>query len=435
MKFLRNLVDKKRALYHAPDSKFHKIWPLFDAMETFLFAPGVRTPGKGPHVRDYIDVKRMMTMVIYAMVPCLLFSIYNTGYQHFLALAGMGDGSQAYVVGWLQSLLMGSDYAPVISAPTTWDICLFGIQQMGPIIFVSYFVGLNIEGLFAVIRKEEVSEGYLVTGMLVALVVPASIPLWQLTVAVAFSVVLAKEIFGGTGMNIFNPALMVRAFLFFGFAGQISGSKVWVAGNGAQGLIDGYSGATPLAAAANARLTQANLDPAGTVESAQNAVVDVQGNALSWWDLFWGWCPGSAGETSAFCCLLGAALLVFTGIASWRVMAGGVIGLVLTALLMNSQYGHLDGLHSLPPHFHLVMGGFAFGIVFMATDPVSSPETQTGKWIYGLMIGFLTVVVRAVNPAYPEGAMLAILLLNAFAPAIDHFVLASNIRRRKSRHG
>ncbi len=435
MKFLRNLVDKGRELYHPKDSKFHKLWPLFDSVETFLFVPGHKTPDDGPHVRDYVDLKRMMTIVIYAMVPCLLFSIYNTGYQHFLALAGMADGGGEYAVGWLQSLLMGADYAPAVSAPGSWDIVLFGLQQMGPIIFVSYVVGLGIEVMFSIQRKEEVSEGFLVSGMLIALIVPPSIPLWQLAVAVAFSVVLAKEVFGGTGMNIFNPALMVRAFLFFAFAGQMSGTKVWVAGNGTSDLIDGFSGATPLAAAAAARLTEANIDPAGTVASAQDAIVDVQGQALSWWDLFWGWCPGSAGETSAFCCLIGAVILVITGIASWRVMVAGVIGLFLTGWLMNWQYGHLDGLHSLPPHFHLVTGGFAFGIVFMATDPVSSPETQAGKWVYGLLIGFLTVVVRAVNPAYPEGTMLAILLLNAFAPAIDHFVLAANIRRRKSRHG
>ena len=436
MKFLRNLVDKNRKLYHEEGSKFHKMWPLFDAAETFLFATSNKTPKQGPHVRDYIDLKRTMTMVIYALLPCLVFSIYNTGYQHFLALAGMGDAAPSqYVVGWLQGILMGSNYNPTVSDPTGFDITLFGLQQMLPIIFVSYFVGLSIEGAFAVWRKEEVSEGFLVSGMLIALIVPPSIPLWQLAIGVAFSVILCKEVFGGTGMNIFNPALMVRAFLFFAYAGQMSGSKVWVAGNGAQDLIDGYSGATPLAASAAARITQANVEPAGTFESAELAIVDVQGKVLDWWDLFWGFCPGSAGETSAFCCLLGAALLLFTGIAAWRVMVAGVIGLFVTGWGMNYFAGHLDGLGSLPPEYHLVMGGFAFGIVFMATDPVSSPETNTGKLIYGLLIGFLTVIVRAVNPAYPEGTMLAILLLNAFAPTIDHFVVAANIRRRKKRNG
>jgi Na+-transporting NADH:ubiquinone oxidoreductase subunit B len=438
MRFIRNFVDKNRKLYHAEGSRFHKLWPLFDSVETFLFAPGTKTPARGPHVRDYIDLKRTMTIVIYALIPCLLFSFYNTGYQHFLALAGMAvDGAPApYTVGWLQSLVFPADYAPAVAAPGFWDILVFGLQQMVPLIVVSYAVGLGIEVLFAIIRKEEVSEGYLVSGMLIALIVPASLPLWQLVIAIAFAVILAKEVFGGTGMNIFNPAMMVRAFLFFAYAGQISGSKVWVAGNGTGSLVDGYSGATPLAAAAGARLTEAHVDPAGTVQSAQLAIVDVQGNALSWWDLFWGWCPGSAGETSAFACLLGAALLLFTGIASWRIMAAGVIGLCATAWLLNLSFlGHIDGIGSLPPHYHLVMGGFAFGLVFMATDPVSGPETDIGKWIYGLLIGGLTVVVRAVNPAYPEGTMLAILLLNAFAPTIDHFVLAANIRRRKARNG
>jgi Na+-transporting NADH:ubiquinone oxidoreductase subunit B len=227
---------------------------------------------------------------------------------------------------------------------------------------------------------------------------------------------------------------MVRAFLFFAFAGQMSGSRVWVAGNGSHDLIDGYTGATPLAAAANARLTQANVESTNTVESAQNTILDVAGKPLEWWDLFWGFCSGSAGETSAFCCLIGAVILLVTGIASWRVMVGGVIGLFLTGWLMNWQIGHQDGLFSLPPEYHLVMGGFAFGLVFMATDPVSSPETSVGKWIYGLLIGFLTVIVRAANPAYPEGTMLAILLMNAFAPAIDHFVVAASVRRRRARN-
>ena len=236
-------------------------------------------------------------------------------------------------------------------------------------------------------------------------------------------------------MNIFNPALMTRAFLFFAYAGQISGSKVWVAGDGQNGLIDGFSRPTPLAAAAEAKITQANMSDDGTVASAEFAIKSVTGDDLSWADLFWGLCPGSAGETSAFAVLIGALILVITGIGSWRIMVAGVVGLLATSALMNFFWGHLDGLGSLPPHFHLVMGGFAFGIVFMATDPVSSPETDTGKWIYGLLIGFLTVVVRAVNPAYPEGTMLAILLMNAFAPTFDHFVVAANIRRRKARHG
>lgn len=437
MQFLRKLVDKNRALYHPKDSKFHKVWPAFDAFETFLFAPGEKTPKQGPHVRDYIDLKRTMNLVIISLIPCLLFAIYNQGYQHFLALAGMaGDGGlQEYSSGWLQGLLFGGDYAPNVAEPGLMDILVFGAQMMVPIIVVSYGVGLSIEMGFAIWRKEEVSEGYLVSGMLIALIVPASIPLWQLALGIAFSVVLCKEIFGGTGMNIFNPAMMVRAFLFFAYAGQMSGSKVWVAGNDAQGLIDGYSGATPLAAAANARLEQANMDAAGTVASAEMAITSVDGKELGWMDMFLGFMPGSAGETSALCCLLGAVLLLVTGVASWRIMLSGVIGLLATAFLMNVTVGHLDGLGSLPPHYHLVMGGFAFGIVYMATDPVSGPETDAGKWIYGFLIGFLTVLVRAVNPAYPEGVMLAVLLMNAFAPTIDYFVVQRSVKRRKLRNG
>jgi len=247
--------------------------------------------------------------------------------------------------------------------------------------------------------------------------------------------VLAKEVFGGTGLNIFNPALVVRAFLFFAYPAQISGDQAWVAGNGAMGLIDGYSSPTALAVAAAAKLDGNHLPAEGLGDLPATAVDALERAGYSWWDLFAGTVPGSAGETSALCCLLGAVLLLVTGIGSWRTMAGGVIGLVTMAAIMNAAAGHLDGIGGLPPHWHLVAGGFAFGIVFMATDPVSSPETERGKWIYGILIGVLTVLVRAVNPAYPEGVMLAILLLNAFAPTIDHFVVAANMRRRKARLG
>ncbi|MHC4516136.1 MAG: NADH:ubiquinone reductase (Na(+)-transporting) subunit B, partial [Planctomycetota bacterium] len=282
------------------------------------------------------------------------------------------------------------------------------------------------------------SEGYLVSGILIALVVPPSIPLWQLALAVAFTVILVKEVFGGTGQNIFNPAMMARAFLFFAYAAQMSGQKVWVAGNGAQNLIDGYSGATPLAVAAGAKLSSA-ATAAEAQEKGWSLVSDateaLHTQGYGWWDMFWGLIPGSAGETSFFCCLLGALVLVVTGIGSWRTMLSGVIGLLVACGIMMWGGGMEHGLFSLPPHYHLVMGGFAFGLVFMATDPVSSPETDTGKWIYGFLIGLITILVRAVNPAYPEGMMLAVLLLNAFAPTIDHFVVAANIKRRMKRLG
>ena len=408
MQFLRNLIEKQRTLYHAKDSKFHKVWPLFDAFETFLFAPEHRAGKQGVHVRDYVDLKRVMNTVIIAMLPCLLWAIWNTGAQHFKAIETLKVAQDAYTLGWLQAILGG----PTLGALTAFDNVVFGLQRMLPILIVSYGVGLGIEMLFSVIRNEEVSEGYLVSGMLIALIVPASIPLWQLAVGVAFSVVLGKEVFGGTGMNIFNPAMLVRAFLFFAFAGQMSGDQVWVAGNNASHLIDGYSQATALA----------TIKP----DTVTNA-------SASRTDLFFGNIPGSAGEMSKLAVLIGAFWLILTGVGSWRVMVAGVLGLVGTAFLMQLVFPAAGGAASLAPTDHLLVGGFLFGIVYMATDPVSSPETNTGKWIYGLLIGFVTWLVRAINPAYPEGTMLSILLLNAFAPTIDHFVVAANIKRRLAR--
>ncbi len=420
MQFLRNLIEKQRTLYHAKDSRFHKVWPLFDAFETFLFAPEHRADRIGTHVRDYVDLKRVMNTVIVAMLPCLLWAIWNTGAQHFAAWAQVGAGKE-YVAGWLQAI-----FAPNVAAPTAFDTIVFGLQRMLPILITSYGVGLGIEMLFSVIRKEEVSEGYLVSGMLIALIVPASIPLWQLALGVAFAVILGKEVFGGTGMNIFNPAMMVRAFLFFAFAAQMSGDAVWVAGNqspaGVPGsLIDGYSAPTALAV-----VKAAGENASATLQAAYTHA-----------DLFFGNIPGSAGEMSKLAVLLGAFWLVFTGVGSWRVMLAGVLGLLATAWIVPPIAAAMGlpptGPMHIAPWEHLLCGGFLFGIVFMATDPVSSPETPLGKWIYGALIGFFTVLVRMINPAYPEGMMLAVLLLNAFAPTIDHFVVASNIKRRLAR--
>lgn len=416
MQFLRNLIEKQKTLYHGKDSKFHKVWPLFDAFETFLFAPGTRADKVGTHVRDYVDLKRVMNTVILAMLPCLLWAIWNTGVQHFAAWHKVGAGHE-YVNGWLQSL-----FAPNVASPSAWDNIVFGLQRMLPILIVSYGVGLGIEVLFSVIRKEEVSEGYLVSGMLIALIVPASIPLWQLALGVAFAVVLGKEVFGGTGMNIFNPAMLVRAFLFFAFAAQMSGDAVWVAGNQSptgvpSHLVDGFSGPTALAVVKQAT---------GNASDALHAVYSQS-------DLFFGNIPGSAGEMSKLCVLIGAFILIVTGIGSWRVMLAGVLGMLASAFLIKTIGGVETGPISLQPWEQLLCGGFLFGITFMATDPVSSPETSTGKWIYGALIGFVTVLVRTINPAYPEGTMLAILLMNAFAPGIDHFVVAANIKRRMAR--
>ncbi len=421
MQFLRNLIEKQKKLYHGKDSRFHKVWPLFDAFETFLFAPDHRTGSSRVHVRDYVDLKRVMNTVIVALLPCLLWAIWNAGAQHFHAIAGLMQAGKlradTYVAGWLQGI-----FAPNVIAPSAQDTIVFGLQRMLPILVVSYGAGLGIEMLFSVIRKEEVSEGYLVSGMLIALIVPASIPLWQLAMGVAFAVVLGKEVFGGTGMNIFNPAMMVRAFLFFAFPGQMSGDMVWVAGNqspiGVPGsLIDGYSAPTALAV-----VKVATTD-------ASSALASVYSHS----DLFFGNIPGSAGEMSKLCVLLGAFWLVFTGVGSWRVMVAGVLSMLASAFLMKTLGGATTGPISLQPYEHLLCGGFLFGIVFMATDPVSSPETSTGKWIYGALVGFVTILVRTINPAYPEGTMLAILLLNAFAPGIDHFVVAANIKRRMAR--
>jgi Na+-transporting NADH:ubiquinone oxidoreductase subunit B len=329
-----------------------------------------------------------------------------------------------YVTGWLQGLLGAPDLT--VEGVSSFDTIVFGLQRMLPIVIVSYGVGLAIEGLFCIIRKEEVSEGYLVSGMLIALIVPASTPLWQLAIGVAFAVVLGKEVFGGTGMNIFNPAMMVRAFLFFAFPAQMSGDAVWVAGNtspvGVPGnLIDGYSEPTALA----------------LVKTAGENASELLVAQYSHLDLFLGNMPGSAGEMSKLMVLIGAAVLLITGVGSWRVMVAGVIGMLGAAFfvpIMAEASGlPMSGGMYLQPWEHLLCGGFLFGIVFMATDPVSSPETNIGKWVYGILIGVFTILVRMINPAYPEGAMLAILLLNAFAPTIDHFVVAANMKRRLKR--
>ncbi|MFK7742171.1 MAG: NADH:ubiquinone reductase (Na(+)-transporting) subunit B [Planctomycetota bacterium] len=443
MQFLRTLIDKQRKLYHSKDSKFHKVWPLFDAFETFLFAPDFRAGKSRVHVRDYVDLKRVMNNVILAMVPCLLWAIWNNGDQHFAAItaqmAGGGMAAGDYTVGWLQGLLGAPDLASDAGVSFV-DTIIFGLQRMLPLLIVSYGVGLGIEMMFSVIRKEEVSEGYLVSGMLIALIVPASTPLWQLAVGVAFAVILGKEVFGGTGMNIFNVAMMVRAFLFFSFPAQMSGDTVWVAGNDSLGsvpgyLVDGYSQPTPLAVAKQATDIAAQMGMSAT--DASSVVAAYKDGAYSHADMFFGTIPGSAGSTSKLCILLGAFWILWTGVGSWRTMLSGVIGVLAAGLLLPEIWAFFDGTVenslSLQAWEHLLMGGFLFGIVFMATDPVSSPETNTGKWVYGLLIGVITVMVRMINPAYPEGVMLAIILLNAFAPTIDHFIVSANIKRRLSR--
>ncbi len=375
MKALRKFLDKQKPHFEK-GGKFHWLWSTFEGMETFLFVSNTVTT-KGAHIRDSIDMKRTMIVVVMATIPALLFGMWNVGYQHFLSL-GETTGF--------------------------WQNMGYGAVKIIPIIIVSYAVGLGIEFYFAQIKGHEINEGYLVTGMLIPLIVPPDIPLWILAIAVAFAVIFGKEVFGGTGMNVVNPALVARAFLFFAYPGDMSGDKVWIAEK-----ADSYSGATPLG----------------------NALVGNFDHFHSFTDMFMGFIPGSVGETSTLMILIGAVILIATGIASWRVMLSVFAGGLIMGLLFN--WWGANQYMELPAYYHLVMGGFAFGAVFMATDPVTSAQTTRGKWIYGFLIGMIAVLIRVFNPAYPEGMMLAILLMNVFAPLIDHYVVESNIKKRLNR--
>lgn len=384
---LHNLKEKYRGT---------KMEQSFNALHTFLYLPNMTTHSGG-HVRDAADLKRVMNTVIMAMVPCLLFGMFNAGYQHYLSVNGVAEF-------------------------LTLDNLIMGASKVLPLVIVSYGVGLGIEFIFATVKKHEVEEGYLVSGMLVPLIVPVDVPLWMLAVAVAFGVIIGKELFGGTGMNILNPALTIRAFLFFNWAGWMSGDKVWVHGavdkvmssNG----VDAISGETILGKLAS------NSEP-----------------VYSTWDMFMGFIPGSVGETSVALILFGAAFLIFTGIGSARIMLSAVVGAVVMGLIFNglvdadviAEGTKFYGLMSFPFWQHLLVGGLAFGIVFMATDPVSAAQTNKGKIIYGFLIGFLSILIRVFNPAYPEGVMMAILLMNVFAPTIDHYVVEGNVKRRAKR--
>ena len=383
MNGLRNLVDKIKPTFEK-GGKLGFLHSTFDAFETFLFVPNTVTK-RGAHVRDCVDLKRIMIMVVLALVPAMLFGIWNTGYQH--------------------SLAFGLDWG-------FWNIVLYGLVKVLPLYIVSYLVGLGIEFVSAQLQGHEVNEGYLVSGMLIPLIVPVDVPLWMLAIAVAFAVIIGKEVFGGTGMNIWNPALLTRAFLFFSYPSKMSGDTVWTGGvtrflnegvayQAGNGLVDGFSGATPLA-----NPTLENLQPQLT-------------------DMILGTIPGSVGETSVIAILLGAALLLWTGVASWKIMVSSVLGGLAIGYL-----GYAVGATDLPGYYQLVMGGFLFGTVFMATDPVTSAQTECGKWIYGFLVGALAVTVRIWNPGYPEGMMLAILLMNTFAPLIDHYVIEGSIKRR-----
>jgi Na+-transporting NADH:ubiquinone oxidoreductase subunit B len=380
MKSLRKFIDRKKPLFQK-GGKYAKFGSTFGAIETFLFTPN-NTSKSGVHIHDSIDLKRTMTVVIIALIPALLFGSWNIGYQNGLAF-GVDRG--------------------------ILDNFIFGFLKVLPIIIVSYGVGLGIEFISAQIRGHEVNEGYLVTGILIPLILPVNIPLWMVALAVAFAVIFGKEIFGGTGYNIMNVALIARAFLFFAYPSQMSGDKVWIYELNSKTPIDGFSGATPLA------------------ELAQGATDKV----ASVYELFMGFIPGSIGETSTLAILIGAAILIFTGIASWKIMLSTVVGALSIGFLCNLL--SVNSYMSLPPLTHLIMGGFAFGAVFMATDPVTASHTEKGKWIYGFMIGALAILIRVFNPAYPEGMMLAILLMNVWSPLIDYFVVESHIKRRLKR--
>ena len=389
IKFLRKILDANAHRFEN-NGVLEKLYPLYEAADTILFSTGEVTKS-GPHIRDSIDIKRVMILVVIALIPLYIFGAMNVGVQNGIA--------------------MGVER-------TNWEQFWFGFDKIIPIILVAFITGAFWEILFAVVRKHPISEGFLVTCALIPLVMPASIPLWQVSIATSFGIVIGKEIFGGVGMNIFNPALVARAFLFFTYPGRISGDKVWVIGP------DGYSGATALAV------------PAAEVN--QHAVSLLNGVTqfdYSWWNMLVGWIPGSIGETSKLLIIMGAIFLAITKIANWRVMAGSLIGLGVTAYLSNLMAPFSSNtMLSLPAHYHLVMGGFLFGMAFMATEPVTGCHTNQGRWVYGILFGMLTVIVRAINPAYPEGTMLAILLLNAFAPLIDWFVIQSNIKRRLARY-
>ena len=376
MNAIRKQFDKIKRPFEKVQ-KLEKFAPAINAFETFLFVPN-HTTHKGAHIRDAVDLKRTMVTVILALVPALVYGIYNTGYQHFIQI--------------------GTEF-------TFWEALLHGAWKIVPMIVVSYVVGLSIEFAFAVYRGHEVNEGYLVTGLLIPMIMPVDIPLWMVAISVAFAVLIAKEAFGGTGMNILNPALTARAFAFFAYPTYMSGNKVWVS---EASSVDGISGETILG----------TLAAGGEVN-------------YSFFEMFGGAIPGSIAETSTLWIAVGALILIFTGIGSWRIMAGGILGAALMGLLFNLWSA--NALMSFSWVNHLVVGGFAFGIVFMATDPVSAAQTTKGKWIYGILVGIFCIMIRVFNPAYPEGVMLAILLMNVFAPTIDHYVVNANINKRRKR--
>ena len=401
MSAVRRFLDRIHPQF-ARGGPYEKFYALYEMVDTFLYTPADVTRA-APHVRDAIDLKRVMSYVVVGTLPCVLMAMWNTGYQANLALEQMG---LFQTTGWRADLLdtLGVGYDP----SNALACALHGLLYFLPIYLTTLAVGGLCEVVFAAVRNHEVNEGFLVTSMLYALTLPPSIPLWQVGLGIAFGVVIGKEVFGGTGKNFLNPALTGRAFLFFAYPAQLSGDSVWVA-------VDGYSGATPLALAAS-----------GGVEA-------ITGSGVTYAQTFFGGIAGSLGSTSTLACLAGAAFLIATRVASWRIITGVFLGMVGTATLLNVVGSDTNPMFAMPWYWHLSLGGFAFGMVFMATDPVSAAMTNTGRWIFGALIGFMTVMIRVVNPAFPEGIMLAILFSNLFAPLIDWAVVQANVRRRTRR--
>ncbi|VAW66203.1 Na(+)-translocating NADH-quinone reductase subunit B [hydrothermal vent metagenome] len=410
MRLLRNFLDRVEP-HFLKGGRYEQFGALYEALDTFLYSPKDVTHNS-PHVRDAIDLKRVMMTVYFAVLPCFVLGMYNIGHDaNTLMLAN----DIASAPGWRGVVLnfLGSSYDP----ESILACLLHGGMYVLPIYMVTFVVGITWEVIFATVRNHEVNEGFFVTSILFTLILPATIPLWQVALGITFGVVIGKEIFGGVGKNFLNPALVGRAFLFFAYPAQMSGDSIWIVVDAvSSATVDALSGATPLA-----------LWNGGGLEALQTA-------GVSWESAFLGFIPGSIGETSALACLFGAAMLVYTRIASWRIMAGVLAGMVGVTLLFNGLGSDTNSMFSMPWYWHLVLGGYAFGLVFMATDPVSASMTETGKWVFGILIGVMVSLIRVTNPAYPEGMMLAILFANVFAPLIDWFVVQANVRRRLRRN-
>ena len=406
MRWLRDRLDRIAPNFER-GGRLHRWHPLWEAVDTFLYSPGSVTR-TGSHVRDAVDLKRIMMTVVIAALPCVFMAMYNTGLQANLAI---DPAKAATLEGWRHAVIqmLGVGYSPASMLANV----VHGALYFLPLYIVTMLVGLTWEVLFAIVRKMEVNEGFFVTGLLFPLILPPDTPLWQAALGISFGVVIAKEVFGGTGMNFINPALAARAFLFFAYPASMSGDRVWTAvPQGA--AVDGFSGATVLS---QLRILTEPFESAG----------------FSWWQSFIGLEPGSLGETSALACLIGAVIIGVTKVGSWRIMVGAVLGTVAMALVFNAIGSSTNPWYAVPFWWHMVLGGWAFGVAFMATDPVTAPFADKGKWIYGFMIGVLIVLIRVVNPAYPESVMLVILFMNVMAPAIDHAFIAANIKRRRRR--